>query len=84
MCKANDLAVLFGNAKSFSIEVRFRKNMSFQRCVVSVPNQSVNFRKAIPEIDQQWWISIQEGTILNQFGTGGWNNIRNRISILAE
>ena len=40
--------------------------------------------QAIPEIDQQWRISIKEGTVLNQFGTGGLNDIRNGSVVLMS
>lgn len=84
MGKTDDLAVLLGNRKPCSIKIRLGKNMSLKRRVVSLLDQPADIRQAIPEIDQQWRISIKEGTVLNQFGTGGLNDIRNGSVVLMS
>ena len=58
--------------------------MPLKRRVVSPLDQPAYFRQAIPKIDQQWRISIQEGAVFYQCGTGGLNDIRNAPAILLS
>jgi len=56
--KADYFVVLLGNEKSLAIKIRFGENMSLKRRVVNLLDQPADIRKAVPEIDQKWRISI--------------------------